>query len=327
MLSYLIHRIVYMVPMLLIISIISFVLIQLPPGDFLTSYVMQLKESGTEISEAQIASLKKQYGLDKPLYAQYFFWLFRLLQGDMGRSLQWNLPVSTLIKERLALTITISLFSLIITWLIAIPIGIYSALHQYSIFDYVTTFIGYIGISIPNFLLALIIMYFAYAYFGISVTGLFSPQYAVAPWSWAKFIDMLHHIWVPVIIIGVSGTCGLIRIMRGCLLDELRQPYVITARAKGVPEWKLLFKYPIRIAINPIISTIGWTLPGLISGETITAIVLSIPTTGPLLFRALQSQDMYLAGSFVMLLSFFTLIGTLTSDILLVWVDPRIRYE
>jgi len=327
MLSYLIRRIVYMIPMLLIISIISFVIIQLPPGDFLTSYVMQLKESGTEVSEAQIASLKKQYGLDKSLYAQYFFWLFRLLRGDMGRSLQWNLPVRTLIGERLALTITITLFSLIITWLMAIPIGIYSALHQYSIFDYITTFIGYIGISVPNFLLALIIMYFTYVYFGISVTGLFSPQYAIAPWSWAKFVDMMRHIWVPVIIIGVSGTCGLIRVMRGCLLDELRKPYVITARAKGVPEWELLFKYPIRIAINPIVSTIGWTLPGLISGETITAIVLSIPTTGPLLFRALQSQDMYLAGSFVMLLSFFTLIGTLISDILLVWVDPRVRYE
>lgn len=250
-----------------------------------------------------------------------------MLHGDFGRSFQWNEPVSKLIAARLPLTIVISLFTLIFTYVVAIPIGIYSATHQYSIGDYIFTVVGFIGLATPNFLLALVLMFIFYKYFGLSAGGLFSPHYQLAPWSVAKVIDMLKHLPIPVIVIGTAGTAGLIRVMRGCLLDELRKQYVITARAKGVAERVLLFKYPVRVAINPVISTIGWELPGIVSGETITAIVLSLPTTGPLLFRALMAQDMYLAGSTVMFLTSLTVIGTLLSDILLAWIDPRIRYE
>ena len=250
-----------------------------------------------------------------------------MLHGDFGKSFQWNMPVSELIGERLMLTVTISILTLLFTYVVAIPIGIYSATHQYSIGDYSFTIFGFAGLATPNFLLALILMFVFYKYFGLSAGGLFSIEYALAPWSVGKVIDMLKHLPIPIIVIGTAGTAELIRIMRGCLLDELRKQYVITARAKGVSERRLLFKYPVRIAINPIVSTIGWTLPTIVSGTTITAIVLSLPTTGPLLFRALISQDMYLAGSTIMFLTFLTVIGTLISDILLVWVDPRIRYE
>lgn len=326
MVAYVIGRILYIMPLLLAVSIISFAIIQLPPGDFLTSQIAALSETGIEIHEAEIAALKKQYGLDRPIYIQYFMWVWGLFHGDFGMSFQWGIPVSKLIGERLALTITISLLTLIFTYAVAIPIGIYSATHQYSLGDYSFTFFGFIGLATPNFLLALILMYVAYVYFGYDVCGLFSPQYSMAPWNWAKFMDMLPHLPVPLIVIGTAGTAGIIRVTRGCLLDELRKQYVITARSKGVSETKLLFKYPVRVAINPIVSTIGWLLPSIISGATITAVVLSLPTTGPLLLAALRSQDMYLAGSFVMLLSFLTIIGTLISDILLVWLDPRIRY-
>jgi len=327
MLSYLVRRVLYMIVTLIAVSIVAFVIIQLPPGDFLTSYLAQLEAQGTSVDEAVIASLRKRYDLDLPIYQQYFKWIWKMFHGDFGRSFAWNKPVSELIGERLPLTVTLSLFTLIFTYMVAIPIGIYSATHQYSIGDYVFTGIGFAGLATPNFLFALILMFLFYKYFGISVGGLFSPQYVEAPWSVDKFIDMLKHLPIPIIVIGTAGTAGLIRVMRGCLLDELRKQYVITARAKGVAERSLLFKYPVRVAINPIVSTIGWTLPGIVSGETITAIVLSLPTTGPLLFRALMNQDMYLAGSTIMFLSFLTVIGTLISDILLVWIDPRIRYE
>lgn len=327
MLSYIARRVLYMIPTLLVISVISFTLIQLPPGDYLTSYIAQLSETGESVDEAVIASLKKRYGLDQPIYIQYFMWMNGVLHGDFGQSFEWNKPVGELIWERLALTVTVSLFSLIFTYIVAIPIGIYSAIRQYSVGDYFFTFIGFLGLATPNFLLALVLMFLFYKYFGLSVGGLFSPQFVEAPWSLAKVMDMMNHMWIPVIVIGTAGTCGLIRVMRGCLLDELRKQYVITARAKGVSERFLLFKYPVRVAVNPIISTIGWTLPGIISGATITAIVLSLPTTGPLLLRSLMSQDMYLAGSFILLLATLTVIGTLISDILLAWVDPRIRYE
>jgi len=316
-----------MIPTLIIISVISFIIIQLPPGDYLTSYIAQLSETGESVDEAVIASLKKRYGLDQPMYIQYFMWINGVLHGDFGQSFEWNKPVSELIWERLALTMAVSLFSLIFTYVVAIPIGIYSATHQYSIGDYFFTFVGFLGLATPNFLLALVLMFLFYKYFGLSVGGLFSPEFVEAPWSWAKVIDMMNHMWIPVIVIGTAGTCGLIRVMRGCLLDELRKQYVVTARAKGVGERKLLFKYPVRVAVNPIISTIGWTLPSIVSGATITAIVLSLPTTGPLLLRSLMSQDMYLAGSFILLLATLTVIGTLISDILLAWLDPRIRYE
>lgn len=326
MLSYIARRVLYMIPTLLVISVISFTLIQLSPGDYLTAYIAQLSETGESVDEAVIASLKKRYGLDQPIYIQYFMWINGVLHGDFGQSFEWNKPVGELIWERLALTATISLFSLIFTYIVAIPIGIYSATRQYSLGDYFFTSIGFLGLSTPNFLLALVLMFLFYKYFGLSVGGLFSPQFVEAPWSLAKVMDMMNHMWIPVIVIGTAGTCGLIRVMRGCLLDELRKQYVITARAKGVSEKILLFKYPVRVAVNPIISTIGWTLPSIVSGATITAIVLNLPTTGPLLLRALMNQDMYLAGSFLLMLATLTVIGTLISDILLAWVDPRIHY-
>lgn len=326
MLGFIIRRLLLFIPLLFIVSIVSFVIIQLPPGDFLTSYIMQLRATGTDVSQETIQSLVKLYGLDQPMYVQYVTWIKNIiLRGDFGRSFQWNKPVKEVIGERIALTVVISLLTICFTWIIAIPIGIYSAIHQYTLFDYFFTFVGFIGISVPGFLLALIILYVAHTY-GYNITGLFSQEFIESPWSIPKIIDMLKHIWVPIIIIGLSGTAGLIRVMRATLLDELRKQYVITARAKGVPERKLLFKYPVRLAINPLISTIGWMLPSIISGETLVSIVLNLQTTGPVLLRATMLQDMYLAGSFVLILSALTLTGTLISDILLAWVDPRIRY-
>ncbi len=326
MLSYIIRRIILLIPLLFVLSIVSFVIIQLPPGDFLTTYIMGLERQGIEIREEEIANLKRLYGLDKPMYVQYFIWMRNLLSGNLGRSLQWGKPVNDILKERLPLTILISLLTTLFVWIVSIPIGIYSAIHQYSIFDYIFTFLGFIGLSIPGFLLALIFLWFFFSRFGIAMVGLFSPEFINAPWSIAKVIDMFKHLWFPVIIIGMSGTAGLIRTMRGNLLDELRKQYVITARAKGVPERILIFKYPVRLAINPLISTIGWMLPSIVSGETLVSIVLNVQTVGPILLGAVMSQDMYLAGSITMLLSFLTMIGTLISDILLAWVDPRIRY-
>ncbi|HOK30280.1 MAG TPA: ABC transporter permease [bacterium] len=327
MLQYVLRRILYMIPTLILIAVVSFIIIQLPPGDFLTSYIAQLSQTGETVDEATIAALRKRYGLDQPYYVQFFMWVWGMLHGDFGQSFEWNRPVSQLIWERLALTVAVSTFTMVFTWILSFPIGLYSATHQYSGGDYFFTFLGYIGLATPNFMIALILMWIAYSVFGASVGGLFSPQYVEAAWSWGKFLDMLNHLWIPAIVIGMGGTAGLIRTLRANLLDELHKPYVVTARAKGVPERTLLWRYPLRIAIIPWISTVGWSLPGIISGETITAVVLSLPTTGPLLLRALQSQDMYLAGSFIMLLSFLTVIGTLISDILLGWVDPRIRYE
>ncbi len=328
MLSYILRRCIYMVVILLVVSVLAFIIIQLPPGDFLTSYIVQLAQGGEAVDMAQIASLRKQYGLDLPIYAQYFQWMWKMFHGDMGQSFKYNYkPVSQLLAERLPFTVMLSLLTLVFTYVVAIPIGIYSATHQYSIGDYAFTLVGFSGLAVPNFLLAFILMLLFYKYFGFSIGGLFSPAYILAPWSVSKFIDLLKHLPIPIIVIGTAGTAGLIRVMRGCLLDELRKQYVITARAKGVAEGALLFKYPVRVAINPIISTIGWTLPAIVSGETITAIVLSLPTTGPLLFEALMMQDMYLAGSTIMFLTFLTVVGTLISDILLVWIDPRIRYE
>ncbi len=327
MASYIVRRLLYMVILLVAVSVVSFVIIQLPPGDFLSTLIQRMKASGITISEDQIDALRQQYGLDLPVYAQYFKWMWNLLHGDMGRSFQWNEPVTRLIGERLALTVVISLVTLVFTYVVAVPIGIFSATHQYSAFDYVFSVVGFVGLATPNFLLALVLMFLMYKYMNWSVGGLFSTAYAVAPWSFGKVIDLLKHLPIPIIVVGASGTAGLIRVMRGCLLDELRKQYVITARSKGVLERKLLFKYPVRVAINPLISTIGWNLPGIVSGATLVSIVLSLPTVGPLLLRALQAQDMYLAGSMVMLLAFLTIIGTLLSDILLVIVDPRIRFE
>jgi len=335
-----------MFPTLFAISVITFGIIQLPPGDYLTSYIAALQETGETVSEDQVAALRKQYALDEPITVQYLRWLnglspFGLVRGDetgkldtwafkwpdLGMSFEEQRPVTQLIGERLLLTTVISIVTLLFTWAIAIPIGIYSAVKQYSWGDYFFTFVGFIGLSIPGFLLALIFMYIGYSVFGASAGGLFSPAFETAPWSMAKFADLLAHLWIPVIVVGMAGTAGLIRVMRANLLDELRKQYVMTARAKGVPRLKLLLKYPVRVALNPLVSTIGWVLPAIVSGSTITAVVLGLPTTGPRLLQALMNQDMYLAGSMVMMLSFLTVLGTLISDILLLWLDPRIRYE
>lgn len=328
MLQFILRRLLYMIPTMIAISIVAFVIIQLPPGDYLTTLVASLASQGEQVDPAALKALENRYGLNQPVYVQYWKWISGiLLRGDFGQSFSWNKPVSELIWSRLGLTFLLSFTSLLFVWAVAFPIGILSAVKQYSIGDYVATFFGFVGLATPNFLLALILMYISFKYFNQSVGGLFSPEYQEAPWSTGKMLDLLAHLWIPVVIIGTAGTASLIRIMRANLLDELRKPYVVTARAKGLPEWKLLLKYPVRIALNPFISTVGWVLPTLVSGAVITAVVLSLPTTGPLMLRALLSQDMYLAASFILLLSVLTVIGTLVSDLLLAWLDPRIRYE
>jgi peptide/nickel transport system permease protein len=326
MLSYIIRRLLIMIPTLVAISVISFAIMQLPPGDFLTTYVAQREASGESVDQAEVDSLKQRFGLDQPVYIQYLRWAWNFLHGDFGHSFEWNRPVSELIAERLPLTIVVSISTLLFTWLVSLPIGIYSAVRQYSWVDYFLTFIGFIGLATPNFLFALVLLWFSYAYLGMSIGGLFSPEYLDAAWSWAKVLDLLRHLWIPIIIVGTAHTAKFIRIIRGNLLDELKKPYVTAARAKGLSETRLILKYPVRVAINPLVSTIGWTLPELISGIAVTAVVLNLPTSGPLLLGALLTKDMQLAGSFIMLLSFLTVIGTLVSDILLAWVDPRIRF-
>jgi peptide/nickel transport system permease protein len=321
------QRILWMIPTLFIISLISFTIIQLPPGDYLTSYIAALEETGESVTEQQVAALRARYRLDDPFHVQYLSWLVGLFRGDLGMSFEWNKPVRGLIGERILLTTIISIVTLACTWAVAIPIGIVSAVKQYSIWDYLFTLLGFIGLAMPGFLLALILMFVGYRVFGVSAGGLFSPAYEAAPWSLAKVVDLFAHLWIPVFIIGLSGTAGLIRVMRGNLLDELRKLYVTTARAKGVSPIKLIMKYPVRVALNPLISTIGWLLPNIVSGSVIVAVVLGLPTTGPLLLRALMNQDMYLGGSMIMILSALTVIGTLISDLLLLWLDPRIRYE
>ena len=328
MLNYVGKRVLQLIPLLLALSMIIFIVIELPPGDYLTMYVMQLEHSGTDVAEETIVSLTAVYGLDKPFVQRYLRWIRNIVtRGDLGRSFQYDKPVTEVIGERIMLTMVLSLLSMLFTYAVAIPIGIYSATHQYSFADYLLTFAGFIGLAVPGFLLALVILYIAHTEFGVSVTGLFSPEYVGAPWSLAKVGNMLQRIWIPIILVGMAGTASLIRVMRGVLLDELRKQYVITARAKGIAEVRLLFKYPVRVAINPIVSTVGWLLPRIISITPLVAIVLNLPTTGPMLLGALLHQDMYLAGSFVLILSVLTVIGTLLSDVLLALLDPRIRYE
>ncbi len=316
-----------MVVLLFVISVFSFIVIQLPPGDYLTSYIMTLQTQQGTVDESMIESLRKQYGLDLPMYDQYIFWIKNMFKGDFGWSFEWKQPVGKLLADRLPMTVLLSILTLLFTYAIAIPIGIYSATHQYSFGDFFFTIIGFVGLATPSFFLALVLMFLFNKYLGFSVGGIFSTQYMDAPWSFAKFVDLLKHLPIPIFVIGLAGTASIIRVMRGCLLDELRQQYVITARAKGLSERKLLYKYPVRVAMNPIISTIGWVLPGIVSGATITAIVLDIPTVGNLLYSALLSQDTYLAGSSIMILAFLTIIGTFISDLLLAWADPRIQYQ
>lgn len=326
MLAYVIRRLLTMIPTLIAISIISFIIIQLPPGDFLTSYVAELSESGEHVDRVELEALTTRFGLDQPMYVQYLKWAWNFVRGDFGHSFEWNKPVSELIGERLGLSVVLSVATLLFTWAVSVPIGIYSAVRQYSWMDYVLTVIGFIGLATPNFLFALVLLWVSYAYFGMSIGGLFSPEFSEAPWSLAKVIDLMKHLWIPMIIVGTAHTAKFIRIIRGNLLDELKKPYVVAARAKGLSETRLILKYPVRVAINPLVSTIGWTLPELVSGIAITAVVLNLPTTGPLLLKALMSQDMQLAGTFIMFLSSLTVVGTLISDILLAWVDPRIRF-
>ncbi|HMO26238.1 MAG TPA: ABC transporter permease subunit, partial [Tepidisphaeraceae bacterium] len=333
------RRLLIMIPTLAIISVIVFTIIQLPPGDYITQRIMVLQESGDPTELSQVDDLREQFHMDDPGWKLYLRWVglwwftsFKssdegLLQGNLGRSMETQQPINNMVGDRLMLTVAITAGTIVFTWLTALPIGIYSAVKKYSIGDYIVTTIGFLGLATPNFLLALVLMYIGVVYFGANVGGLFSPEYQTAPWSWAKVVDLLKHLWIPVIILGTSSSAALIRIMRANLLDELHKPYVTTARAKGLSEFRLLIKYPVRLALNPFVSTIGWAFPQLISGAVITAFVLSLPTAGPLLLQALLAQDMYLAGAFILLLCTLTVIGMLVSDILLALLDPRIRYR
>ena len=325
MLTYIIRRFLYMLLLLAMASVVSFAIIVLPPGDYLTSYINRLRSQGNEIAQDQAEALRRQYGLDQPLYMQYLKWAWKFLHGDMGRSFQWQRPVAELIKERIGLTVLVSLVTLLFTYVVAVPIGIYSAVRQYSMGDYFFTVVGFVGVSVPDFLLALVLIVWMYKSFGVSVAGLYSAQFKGEPWTWAKIVDLIKHLPMPIVVIGMSGTAYIIRVMRGMMLDELNKPYVSTARAKGLTELRLLTKYPVRVAMNPIVSTIGWTLPNIFSGQTIAAIVLGLPTIGPILYQALMQEDMFLASSTVMITTSLTIIGTLVSDLLLGWLDPRIR--
>nr|MBC7245352.1 ABC transporter permease [Chloroflexota bacterium] len=327
MFRYILQRLLLLPLLVFIFSVLVFALVQAPPGDFLTNYAAILASSGSSIDQAQLDALRRTYGLDKPFYVQYGRWMWNILQGNLGLSLEFQRPNKELIGDRLVLTVVLAAFSFGFTWLVAIPAGIYAATHQHSLLDYVFAVLNYIGVATPNFMLALILMWIAFSRFGMSVTGLFSPQFVDAPWSWARVTDLLKHIWVPMIVLGIGGTARLTRVMRANLLDELNKPYVVAARAKGLSEWKLVLKYPVRLALNPLVSTIGWYLPQLFSGSLIVATVMNLPNIGPLLLRALISQDMYLAGSILLIYCFLAILGTLLSDILLALLDPRIRME
>lgn len=328
MFAFILRRIIMMVPILFFISLISFILIELPPGDWVTYHIASLEASGLDLTDEEEERIIVMYGFDQPAYVRYFRWMEGILvDWNFGWSFQWNRTVNELLAERLPLTLVISISSLLISWLIAIPIGIFSATHQYSFADYVFTFFGFIGLATPGFLLAMVLAWIAIRYLEFSPMGLYGVEYIGQPWDWPKISDALKHLIMPLLIIGLAGTGATIRVMRGNLLDELKKQYVITARAKGVSEARLLFKYPVRMALNPVLSTIGWVLPAIFSGEVLVSLILGLQTTGPLLLRAVLAQDMFLAGSIVMILSTLTVIGTLLSDILLAVIDPRIRYE
>jgi len=326
--EYALRRFLYLVTLLIALSIVVFAIIQLPPGDYLTAYLTRMRLAGQTIEdEARIETLKKQYYLDLPIHMQYLKWVGGILRGNLGKSFYWDRPINDLLAERLPLTISLSLATLIFSYVVAVPVGVYCATHQNSFFDYVVTVISFVGVGTPAFLLALMVMFWLHRWFGFSVGGIFSPEYRIADWSFARVLDLMKHMVAPMIIVGLSGTSGLIRVMRANMLDELRKPYVTTGRAKGLKERKLLLKYPLRIALNPILSTIGWTLPGIFSGSTIVSMVLLLPTVGPLQIEALRSQDFFVAGSIVMIVTVLTLIGTVISDILLGVADPRIRMQ
>lgn len=327
MLAYLVRRLILAVLTLWAVSVLSFVVIQLPPGDYITSYIAQLSATGSFVSQQEAEALRQQYGLDRPLHIQYLRWMGMVLQGRFGMALEWGRPVSEVIGDRLWLTMVVSIAAIVFTWLLALPIGIYSAVRQYSMGDYLATFLGFIGLAVPSFMLALILMYLGFTLFNANIGGLFSDEFSGAAWSLAKVWDLMKHLPLPALILGLAGTAQLIRIMRANLLDELSKPYVVTARARGLPETRVILKYPVRVALNPFASTIGYLLPYVVSGSIIVSLVLSLPTVGPLLLRALIAQDMFLAGTIVLLLGVMTVIGTFLSDLLLIWIDPRIRFE
>lgn len=327
MLAYLIRRLILAILTVWAISVLAFVIIQLPPGDYITSYIAQMSASGSFVTEQEADALREQYGLNKPVWVQYLRWMKLVLRGNFGIALEWQRPVAEVIGDRLWLTMVVSVAAVLLTWGLALPIGIYSAVRQYSVGDYLATFIGFIGLAVPSFLLALVLMYAGFKLFNANIGGLFSDQFVEAPWSLAKAWDLTKHLPLPALILGLAGTAQLIRIMRANLLDELRKPYVITARARGLPESRVILKYPVRVALNPFASTIGYLLPYVVSGSIIVSLVLSLPTVGPLLLRALVAQDMFLAGTIVLLLGVMTVIGTFLSDLLLMWIDPRIRTE
>ena len=329
MLAYMIRRLLMTIPTLFAISLVSFILIQLPPGDFLTSLAATLAQQGESgAGGEQLRALQEAYGLNQPIYIQYWKWISNILfRGDFGQSLEWQIPVRDLLWQRMGVTLALTVSTLLFTWLLAIPIGVYSATHQYSKLDYFFTFIGFIGLGIPGFMLALVLMWVSFRYFGQDVGGLFSAEYRNAPWSFGKFLDLMKHFWIPLVIIGLEGTAGLIRTMRANLLDELNKPYVTAGRARGLSERRLIREYPVRVALYPFVSTAGFALPGLINGATIVGVVLSLPMHGPLLLRALESQDMYLAGAFILVIGALTILGVFISDLVLAWLDPRIRYS
>jgi peptide/nickel transport system permease protein len=327
MIAYVVRRLLLALVTIWAISVLSFVIIQLPPGDFVDAYISRLSSMGSAVSMDEAQMLRQLYGLDQPRYVQYAKWMSRVVQGDFGESMEWQRPVAEVIGDRLWLTMAVSIAALLLTWGIALPIGIYSAVRQYSLGDYLATFVGFIGLAVPNFLLALILMYWAFKLFGANVGGLFSPENQLAPWSWAKFGDLMLHLPLPAMILALAGTAQLIRIMRANLLDELRRPYVVTARAKGLTEMRVILKYPVRAALNPFASTLAYLFPYIVSGSIIVSLVLSLPTVGPLLLKALIAQDMFLAGTIVLLLGVLTVIGTFISDLVLVWIEPRIRFQ
>jgi peptide/nickel transport system permease protein len=325
MFRYFVQRLLVMIPTLIVISIAVFAIIQAPPGDFLESYMAELQSRGESLDPAKIEFLRRTYGLDLPFYMQYLKWAGGLLQGDLGYSFEHSLPVNEVVGDRLSLTVLVSLASILFVWVISFPIAVYSAVRQYSIGDYFFTFLGYIGLATPSFLIALVLLYLAKEHLDISIGGLMEPEYMNAPWSWGKFQSILEHLWIPVLVIGLPGTAGMIRRLRANLLDELNKQYVVTGRAKGLPPGRLLVKYPLRLSLNPFIADIGSLLPELISGSVIVSQVMALPLTGPMLLDALRSQDMYLAGSFLMFMAFLTVVGVFISDILLALLDPRIR--
>ncbi len=327
MAAYFARRFLYMIVTLIFISIIGFAIINLPAGTYMDAYMATLRLQGTSTSQAQMDAITQRFGLDKPLYVQYWKWITGFVRGDFGRSFRFQRPVKELIGTRLAYTVLIAIATLVFVWVVAIPIGIYSATHQYSLGDHVFTFIGMAGVSVPGFMVALILMVVAQRYFGQSVGGLFSPEYINASWSWGKLLDFLSHLWIPIVVVGAGGTAGLTRMMRGNLLDIVNMQYIQAARARGLPEGRVIIKHAVRNAIHPLIMNLGSSLPFIISGNMVMARVMGLPTTGPLYFNALRQQDMYLAGTFLMFLSILLVTGNFLADILLAWIDPRIQFE